>query len=285
MGKQRSKPKATKAIERNSATAITNETEIPKCLMSPINQSQTNIQPLPSFNTVLSPFTGPKPLYPCQIDADSNQNSPFVKIAPKQQPLNENLLSVLDQSLPKTTHFQSTPNKPEIKISNSRVNFHSIHDLATSSSSSINSSNSSGYSSFTSMIQSRVSKYQSHDNEDEVKVEKKKNQRTSFSRNQKYILECAYKAKHYPESNQIKDLCQLLGLKESVIRVCKFKYIILSIDNLYLLPVISYLRYGSKIRERVLRNSLESQIVYKCIIIKIYFIVIFNSFSFICIVY
>lgn len=229
MGKQRSKPKVTKGIERNSATAITNETEIPKCLMSPINQSQTAITPLPHFNTVLSPFTGLKPLYPCQIDADSSQNSPFVKIAPKQQPLNEHLLSVLDQSLPKTTHFQSTPNRPEIKISSSRVNFHSIHDLATSSSSSIDSSNSStndntnnssGYSSFTSMIQSRVSN-QSHDNEDEVKAEKKKTQRTSFNRKQKDILECAYKAKHYPESNQIKDLCQLLDLKENVVRVCR----------------------------------------------------------------
>ena len=242
MGKHRSKPNAIN--EKNSGKAITNETQMPKCLMSPIKQSKTDIPLLPSFNTVLSPFTGLKPLYP-------SQNSPFVKIAPKQ-PLNEHLL---DQSLPKTTHFQSTPNRPENKISNTRVNFHSIDDLATSSSSSINSSNSStndntnNSSGYSSMIQPRVSD-QSHENENkenEVKVEKKKNQRTSFSRKQKEILECAYKAKHYPDSNQIKYLCQQLDLKESVVRVCRLNILFyLLIIYLYLLAFLFKIWFQNK---------------------------------------
>ena len=187
-----------------ATTTVTNVTQRPKCSISPINLSQADsflAPPLPSYNTVLSPFAGPKTLYLSQIDANSSQHSyssPFVPLAAKQQPLNKHLLSVVDQSLPKMMQFQSTPNRPEdldlakssssvAKKPKSRVNFHSIHELATSSNSNSsidsshssandNSNNSSGYASFSSIIQSRISN-QSQDDEDkengqnDVKIE------------------------------------------------------------------------------------------------------------------
>lgn len=50
-----------------------------------------------------------------------------------------------------------------------------------------------------------------------IKIKRKP--RTSINKQQKEILEYAYKMKPYPDSNEIEYLCQLLGFEENVIRV------------------------------------------------------------------
>jgi len=47
----------------------------------------------------------------------------------------------------------------------------------------------------------------------------KRKPRTQITKQQREILEYAYKLKCYPDSNEVEYLCHLLGFEENVIRV------------------------------------------------------------------
>ncbi|RMZ93425.1 Homeobox ANF [Brachionus plicatilis] len=153
----------------------------------------------------------------------------------------------------KSIQYQSTPNKaffnsdhgiekkPTIeKQTNNKVNFHSITDLATSaisddsksesklstnlSQNSINSSlnnlnQSNDLLNFNEKLKLMSQMICNKENSNELISRTKRKPRTQISKQQKEILEYAFKMKSYPDSNEIEYLCNLLGFEENVIRI------------------------------------------------------------------
>lgn len=148
--------------------------------------------------------------------------------------------------------FQSTPNKqsgvnskPDI-IKKGKTNFHSITDLARSSDASISLNDSgehnqngenmsSGYLSASNTSNSVttspkslinndfIKRFQNDDKENDQNREfiykTKRRPRAQITKQQREILEYAYKLKCYPDSNEVEYLCGVLGHEENVIRI------------------------------------------------------------------
>ncbi len=156
--------------------------------------------------------------------------------------------------------YQSTPNKLEGKSETSSVpikrkaNFHSIMDLAKSSDDSANYSGVStdaGYLSSSSVnhsyaatansmidhfngfyksISSKAEACSKSEPESKENLSKdrefiyktKRRARAQISKQQREILEYAYRVKCYPDSAEVEYLCSVLGFEENVIRVSCF---------------------------------------------------------------
>lgn len=176
----------------------------------------------------------------------SNSASPFYPNRTKNV-INKNLLHVGE-----SVQYQSTPNKSTIppylaqdKSVKRRTNFHSISDLAKSSDSSSvfdstdSKDTSSGYLSNVSStgpvkasVTNTISSFNEHfrkfagdleNKENEVEHEfiykTKRRPRAQINKQQREILEYAYKLKCYPDANEVEYLCNVLGFEENVIRV------------------------------------------------------------------
>ncbi|CAF0767376.1 unnamed protein product [Brachionus calyciflorus] len=190
-----------------------------------------------------------------QYDSGFYQNNSVITSSPFLAPIQNTLQNRLLNNVKKSIQFQSTPNKsfnkPDSslgnfsgiettdKIKKSKVNFHSIHDLATSSvsitdeskdDSKINASSSHSalntssfqsneYSSFNEKLKAMSQMISNKENSQELISKTKRKPRTQITKQQKEILEYAYKMKCYPDSNEIEYLCNLLGFEENVIRI------------------------------------------------------------------
>ena len=122
--------------------------------------------------------------------------------------------------------YHSTVSKPTIKP---KVNFHSIVDLATSE--SPKSFNDSGFiSSYLNSILMTSSLNSSYNNESNSTLEEKENNesrlltdskklRTTFTDNQKRMLDEYFATNPYPDPKEAEDLSQQLNLPENVIKV------------------------------------------------------------------
>lgn len=183
------------------------------------------------------------------IHNSSLVNSPYyssMKNSIQHRALKNVTTSIRFQSTPNKSFFNIQQNNPKITISEKQkkntVNFHSILDLATSAISDdsklcddsrlstnisqnfnnhLNSSN--DVLNFNEKLNSLMAELTTNkENSNELITRTKRKPRTQINKQQKDILEYAYKMKSYPDSNEIEYLCNLLRFEENVIRVSYF---------------------------------------------------------------
>lgn len=174
-------------------------------------------------------------------------NSPYytsMKNSLHHRALNNLKTSIQFQSTPNKSFCNIQQNEPKPKISENknkiRVNFHSIVDLATSSITddskssdesrlstnlpqNLNTNLPNDFLNFNEKLKLMSDLITNKENSNDLITRTRRKPRTQINKQQKEILEYAYKVKSYPDSNEIEYLCNLLGFEENVIRV-SFKF-------------------------------------------------------------
>lgn len=194
-------------------------------------------------------------LKPIQFQSTPNKSN----LSSYNGSMSENFLAPSVSTIKTTTTTTTRTTTTTTSTVLSRVNFHSIHELAKSSSGQEDESKldavplvaldySSGYGSQIQSFNEHLSAFsqslndkENHNDEADslIKVrlsfnifcsnhihniyclpfKTKRKPRTQINKQQKEILEYAYKMRPYPDANEVEYLCQLLGFEENVIRV------------------------------------------------------------------
>lgn len=189
-----------------------------------------------------------------QYDSGYSQNNSLIN-SPFLTSIHNTLQNRALNKIKKNIQFQSTPNKSFINndqitsanknktasnYNKNKVNFHSITDLATSalsdesrlsdeskihssvlhsSANSFNINQSDELLNFNEKLKMMSQWMTNKENSNDLITRTKRKPRTQINKQQREILEYAYKMKSYPDSSEIEYLCTLLGFEENVIRV------------------------------------------------------------------